>query len=139
VRLRLYTDGASRGNPGPAGIGFVLVRPDDGQVVAEEGACLGRATNNEAEYRALAAGLARALALGAEAVEVCSDSELLVRQLTGRYRVREPRLQALAEEVRRLLAALPGGFEIRHVPREQNRRADALANRALDAGRRAPG
>lgn len=133
LTLRLHTDGASRGNPGPAGIGVVIERADDGAVVAELGEYLGRATNNAAEYRALLAGLTRALELGAVAVEVCSDSELMVRQLEGRYQVRSADLAPLLQQARRLLGRFPGGSRIAHVPRGRNRRADALANAAIDA------
>jgi len=140
--LRLHTDGASRGNPGPAGAGVVLER--DGVVVAELSAYLGHTTNNVAEYQALLAGLQRALELGASGVEVVSDSELMVRQLQGRYQVRSPSLVPLLREARRLLQRFPDGHRIVHTAREGNARADALANQAIDAAlgrpaRRLPG
>ncbi len=130
ARLRLHVDGASRGNPGEAGFG-VHVAADDGSEVASLYGYLGRATNNVAEYQALLHGLRFALDRGAREVEVFSDSELLVRQLAGRYRVKHPGLQPLFREARGLLARFESA-RVRHVPREQNREADALANRAVD-------
>jgi ribonuclease HI len=128
--LILHVDGASRGNPGEAAFGVHVAGPG-GETRAELYAPIGRATNNVAEYRALVHGLKWALAHGARSVEVFSDSELLVRQMSGRYRVKSPGLRSLHQEA----AALVSRFDsarIRHVPREQNREADALANRALD-------
>ena len=127
----LMADGAARGNPGPAAYGFVLVAPD-GQAVAEEGAVLGRATNNVAEYEGLLAGMERALALGVRRLAVKLDSELVVRQMSGQYRVKNAGLKPLfarAQGLRERFDAVT--FE--HVRREANRRADELANRALDA------
>lgn len=123
-------DGASRGNPGEAAIGCV-VRDPSGEVRGRIGRRLGRATNNQAEYRAAVAGMESALALGARAVELRLDSELIVRQLEGRYRVRKAELIPLFERLREL-AGRCERFAVRHVPREQNREADALANGALD-------
>jgi ribonuclease HI len=128
--LRLHVDGASRGNPGEAGFG-VHVTGDDGSEVASLYGYLGRATNNIAEYQALLNGLRFALARGASRVEVFSDSELLVRQIDGRYRVKNPGLQPLHREAKDLLARFERA-QVVHVPREQNREADALANRAVD-------
>jgi ribonuclease HI len=128
--LRLHVDGASRGNPGEAGFG-VHVTGDDGSEVASLYGYLGKATNNVAEYQALLHGLRFALARGASRVEVFSDSELLVRQVEGRYRVKSPGLQPLHREARGLLARFER-TRIVHVPRERNREADALANRAVD-------
>jgi ribonuclease HI len=128
--LQIHVDGASRGNPGEAGFGVHVSAPDGG-TIAELYGYLGRATNNVAEYQGLLHGLRWAVARGAKAVEIFSDSELLVRQMTGRYRVKNPGLQPLHHEAE----ALAGRFahlRIRHVPREENREADALANRALD-------
>ena len=127
----LYADGAARGNPGPAAAGYVL---DDGagQPVAAGGIALGRATNNVAEYKALLAGLARALELGVPAIDVRMDSELVVRQMGGIYRVKNEGLKPLFAEAQALARRFER-FTIRHVPREQNARADAEANRALDA------
>jgi ribonuclease HI len=128
--LRLHVDGASRGNPGEAGFG-VHVTGDDGSEVASLYGYLGKATNNVAEYQALVHGLRFALARGASSVEVFSDSELLVRQIGGRYRVKNPGLQPLYREATSLLARFER-TRVVHVPRERNREADALANRAVD-------
>lgn len=133
-RLICYVDGASRGNPGPSAIGVVFFasQEQDAEPLLEWGAGLGCATNNTAEYQALLSGLAKALDLGARTVLVRSDSELLVRQMTGRYRVRQPHLQVLHRQAKQL----ESGFEqvsYEHVPRNQNARADRLANQALDA------
>lgn len=128
--LVLHIDGASRGNPGEAGYG-VHVTTSDGRELAGLYGYLGEATNNVAEYQALVHGLRYARARGARRVLVYSDSELVVRQIEGRYKVKHPGLAGLHAEARRLLA----GFEsasLRHVRREQNREADRLANRALD-------
>jgi ribonuclease HI len=135
--LRLHVDGASRGNPGEAGFG-VHVTGDDGSEIASLYGYLGRATNNVAEYQALLHGLRFALARGATRVEVFSDSELLVRQIDGRYRVKNPGLQPLHREARGLLARFERA-QVVHVPREQNREADALANRAVDERGSSPG
>jgi ribonuclease HI len=128
--LRLHVDGASRGNPGEAGFG-VHVTSEDGREVASLYGYLGRATNNVAEYQALLHALRFALARGASRVEVRSDSELLVRQVDGRYRVKSPGLQPLHREAKSLLARFERARVV-HVPRERNREADALANRAVD-------
>jgi len=128
--LRLHVDGASRGNPGEAGFG-VHVTGEDGSEVASLYGYLGTATNNVAEYQALVHGLRFALARGASSVEVYSDSELLVRQIDGRYRVKNPGLQPLHQEAKGLLARFERARVV-HVPREGNREADALANRAVD-------
>jgi ribonuclease HI len=130
----IHTDGGARGNPGPAGIGVVLAKPD-GQVVDRIHRYIGEATNNVAEYLALLAGLDRAQELGYRDVEVLSDSELLVRQLEGRYQVRHPKLRPLFEAARERIAGFEQ-FHIRHVPRAENAEADALANRGIDEGRR---
>ena len=132
---RIHIDGASRGNPGPAGIG-VLILGADGVVVERLHRGIGEATNNVAEYRALLLGLERTLALGVEDLEVRSDSELLVRQLQGRYRVKHPGLQPLYEASRKQIASFRR-FEVRHVPRELNAEADALANLGIDEETRA--
>ncbi|MDQ7857562.1 MAG: serine hydrolase [Armatimonadota bacterium] len=130
MKVRLFIDGAARGNPGPAALG-VVVQDGRGRVLAELGEALGEATNNVAEYRALLRGLEEAAARGATEVEVCTDSDLLVRQITGEYRVKSAHLIPLHGRALRAL----GGFrawQVRHVPREENAAADALANRALD-------
>ena len=124
----LHTDGAAKGNPGPAGAGFVLTT-ETGDTIAEGAIPLGHATNNFAEYKALIAGLTEALARAIPTVEVFSDSELMCRQLNGQYRVKSEGLIPLYQEVRRLAA----GFQIvkyTHVRRHLNERADALANEA---------
>lgn len=131
-------DGASRGNPGPAAYAVILRAPD-GRTLVEFSKPIGRASNNVAEYYALIAALDYAASHRIARLRVESDSELLVRQLQGRYRVRSTELRPLYERARRLVAALES-FSIHHVPREQNRAADRLANAALDrtAGGRAP-
>ena len=127
----LYADGASRGNPGAAAYGFVLLAPD-GTELAAEGEAIGRAPNNVAEYTALVRGLERALALGLRRLRVRMDSELAVRQMQGIYKVRNAGLQPLHATAQSLRAGF-AGFRIEHVPRADNARADALANAALDA------
>jgi len=123
-------DGASRGNPGPAAYAVVLRAPD-GRTLAEFSKAIGRASNNVAEYHALIAALEYAASHGIVRLRVESDSELLVRQFQGRYRIRSSELRPLYERARRLLGALEF-FSIHHVRREQNRHADRLANAALD-------
>ena len=130
-RVTVFIDGGSRGNPGPAAAGVVITAAD-GAVLHEAGIYLGRATNNVAEYRGLLAGLQAAAAGGATDVEVVSDSELLVRQMTGEYRVKNPGLAPLAAEARRLAGRFTA-CTFRHVRRELNLRADHLVNQALDA------
>lgn len=126
----LYCDGASRGNPGLAGAGVVLIDPN-GDIREELREFLGQATNNVAEYRGLLLGLKRARDLGVKKMRVCSDSELLVRQINGSYRVKQPHLLILWQEARRELQQF-AAFEVTHVPRELNREADRLANEAID-------
>lgn len=129
---RLFTDGASRGNPGLAAAGIVLYGGPGGGELHREGRALGILTNNQAEYRALLLGLAAARRLGVERLEIAMDSELIVRQLEGRYKVKHPQLKPLYEEARLALAAFTG-WRVRHVPRAENALADALANAALDS------
>jgi ribonuclease HI len=131
-RWVVYSDGASRGNPGPASIG-AAVYDSGGHEVHGVSRRIGRATNNEAEYRAAIAGLEAALALGARDVELVMDSELVVRQLNMRYKVRNPSLRRLFGRIKDLQWRF-ASFEVRHVRREQNRRADELANLAFDGG-----
>ena len=128
--LRLHVDGASRGNPGEAGFGVHVSSPDGRELAGLYG-YLGKATNNVAEYQALLHGLRFALERGAREVDVFSDSELLVRQIGGRYRVKNPGLQPLFREAQSLLARFERA-RVTHVPRERNYEADALANRAVD-------
>jgi ribonuclease HI len=132
--MRAHIDGASRGNPGPAGIGVLFLGPD-GAVVERLHRGIGEVTNNVAEYAALLLALERAAAMGVKDLEVYSDSELLVRQLLGRYQVRHPALRPLYASARERIAGLRH-FAIHHVPRELNVEADTLANRGIDeAGR----
>jgi ribonuclease HI len=131
VPVRLFTDGGARGNPGPAAYGFVL-EDEEGQVVAAEGEAIGVATNNVAEYSGLIAGLRRAIELQLDELEVVSDSELMVKQMRGEYRVKNEALRGLSLEAGRLAREL-GHVEYRHVRRAQNELADRLVNEALDA------
>jgi ribonuclease HI len=128
-RLIVYTDGASSGNPGPASIGAVI-KDGRGRVIGRISRHIGYATNNQAEYRAIIAALEEATRLGAEEVDIKSDSELVVKQLKGRYRVKKASLRPLYQEVVQLAISLKA-FSIAHIPREQNREADRLANQAL--------
>ena len=124
-------DGGARGNPGPAAIAAVLADPD-GEVIEERWESIGSATNNVAEYRALLLGIERARELGAGEVELIGDSELVVRQVRGEYRVKDAALRELHGRVREALAEFDR-WSIRHVRREANERADQLVNEALDA------
>jgi len=132
VKARLFTDGGARGNPGPAASAFVLEQ-DDGTVLDARGEAIGVATNNVAEYRALLAGLRRAHELGVDDLEVVSDSELLVKQMRGEYRVKNAALRTLSIEAAELGRQV-GRVVYTHVRREQNELADRLVNEALDAG-----
>jgi ribonuclease HI len=132
-RHTLRTDGGARGNPGPAGAGFVL-EDGSGVVVRSGGRFLGTATNNVAEYEALLWGLATALDHGVTDLRVCADSELVVRQLTGVYRVKNEGLRPLFVRAQVLLKRF-GACEVVHVRREMNAAADALANQAMDERR----
>ncbi len=131
MKARLFTDGGARGNPGPAAYGFVL-EADDGTVLAAEGEAIGEATNNIAEYNGLIAGLRRAVELAVPNVEVVSDSELMVKQMRGEYRVKNSALRELHDEATRLARKLVH-VEYRHVKRAHNELADRLVNEALDA------
>lgn len=129
MKLIINTDGLSKNNPGPAAIGAIL-KDTRGKVVATVSKAIGVATNNEAEYRAIVAALEKALKLGAEQVELRSDSELVVNQLNGRYKIKSTALRPFYLQVAQLL----GQFEkvaVTYVPREQNTEADKLANQAL--------
>jgi len=130
VKARLSTDGGARGNPGPAAFAYVL-EAEDGTTLAAHGEPIGVATNNVAEYRALVAGLAKAAELGVDELDVVSDSELMVRQMTGVYRIKNEALRELSLEAARLARKL-GRVEYRAVRREQNELADRLVNEALD-------
>jgi ribonuclease HI len=128
-RFIIYTDGASSGNPGPAAIGAVI-KDGQGRVVSRISRTIGRATSNQAEYRAIIAALEEAARLGAGAVDIKSDSELVVKQLNGRYRVKKATLRPLYQKVVQLVGSLEA-FTITHIPRTQNREADRLAGKAL--------
>jgi ribonuclease HI len=127
---RLYTDGAARGNPGPAGAGAVIVNPD-GHIVAKIGKFLGDSTNNVAEYMGLILGLKRAKAMGIKELDVFSDSELLVKQIAGDYAVKAEHLRPLHDEAKALIKGF-SLIQLRHIPREENEQADAMSNRAID-------
>jgi ribonuclease HI len=129
-RLRLYSDGAARGNPGPSGAGAVLIEPG-GQVIARLGKYLGHQTNNYAEYMGLILGLKHAKTLGAKEIEIFADSELLIRQLGGRYQVKSSTLRPLYEEAVKLLNDF-SRVKLVHVPREMNALADEMSNKAID-------
>ena len=131
MRATLFTDGGARGNPGPAAYGYVL-EADDGTLLAAHGERIGIATNNVAEYRALIAGLEKALELGLDQVGVVSDSELLVKQMTGEYRVKNEALRQLNSEASRVARRI-GDVSYTAVRREHNELADRLVNEALDA------
>ena len=127
----LYTDGASRGNPGPAAIGAVI-KDGQGRVLARISKRIGRTTNNQAEYRAVIAALEEAVRLGVAGVEIKSDSELVVEQINGRYRVKNPGLKPLYRQVKELQSSFQS-CTIANIPRRQNMEADGLCNAALDA------
>ena len=131
MKARLSTDGGARGNPGPAAYGYVL-EAEDGSVLAAHGETIGVATNNVAEYRALVAGLEKAAALGVDELEVVSDSELLVKQMRGEYKVKNAALQELNAAAEALAARL-ARVTYTAVRREHNELADRLVNEALDA------
>lgn len=130
VRTRLFTDGAARGNPGPAGAGAVIISPD-GHIVAKVGKFLGDSTNNVAEYMGLILGLKRAKAMGIKELDVLADSELMVKQLSGEYAVKADHLKPLHLEAEALLKGF-ADVTVRHIPREENAQADAMSNRAID-------
>jgi ribonuclease HI len=132
--LRICTDGGSRGNPGPSGIGVVIEQAETKEVLEQHKKFLGVTTNNQAEYQAVILGLARCLALGATQVEVVADSELLIKQARGEYRVKNPDLQERFREMKFLERQI-GRVSYRHVRREFNKMADSLANQAMDERR----
>ena len=131
MRATLSTDGGSRGNPGPAAYAYVL-EAADGTVLAAHGEAIGVATNNVAEYSALIAGLEKALEVGVSELEVISDSELMVKQMRGEYRIKNEALRDLSRQASRLAAGL-GSVSYKAVRREHNKLADQLVNEALDA------
>lgn len=130
LSCRLFTDGASRGNPGEAGAGIVLLDDDNQELVARS-LYLGKSTNNVAEYKALILGLETATQLGCSRLAIFMDSQLIVRQVQGRYKVKNAGLKPLFDEVKGLLANI-NSWSIDHIPRAQNKRADELANRGID-------
>jgi ribonuclease HI len=132
-KLVINVDGAARGNPGPGAIGAVL-KDENGNTLGRISRTIGTATNNQAEYRAIIAALEKAISLGAGQVVVKSDSELVVNQINGRYKIKNTVLRPLYQQVVRLAGSLES-FAITSVPREQNAEADALANKALDRAR----
>jgi len=138
VRLLIHTDGAARGNPGPAGAGAILRDADSGEVVAEIAEGLGRATNNVAEWTAVRLGLEEARRLGATRVDLRMDSQLVARQITGIYRVKHPDLQPIHAAVIGLLRGFEG-YTVGHIPRELNKDADRLSNVAIDGWGEAEG
>lgn len=131
LKARLHTDGGARGNPGPAGIGVVL-RDADGEVIGEIARPLGISTNNEAEYQALIAGLELAIEQGVTELEVLIDSQLVVSQVSGDWKIRKEHLRPLAVKARALLNRFDRAT-LSHVEREKNAEADRLANQAMDA------
>ena len=131
MRAKLWTDGGARGNPGPAAYAYVL-EAEDGTVLAAHGEAMGVATNNVAEYSALIAGLGRAVELAVGELEVVSDSELMVKQMRGEYRVKNATLRELSVRAARLAREL-GSVRYTAVRREHNELADRLVNEALDA------
>ncbi len=126
----IFADGASRGNPGPAAIG-VTIKDKKGKLITFISQRIGRATNNQAEYRAIIAALEEAIRLGAKQVDIKTDSELVVKQIGGEYRVKKATLKPLYQQVKQLQGLLKS-FTITHILRQQNIEADKLANRALD-------
>ncbi len=133
MHLTIRTDGGARGNPGPAGIG-VVIEDETGKILEEHAKYLGEMTNNQAEYRAVILGLERALDLCATSVEVVTDSELLVRQMNGEYRVKHLELAQRYLQIKNLEIRLGGHVRYRHVRREANKHADKLSNIAMDEG-----
>ncbi|HET6830222.1 MAG TPA: ribonuclease HI family protein [Solirubrobacterales bacterium] len=131
MKLTVHVDGGARGNPGPAAIAAVVSDPD-GEVIDSVSQVIGRATNNVAEYRALILGVERAAELGATEVDVVGDSELIVKQVRGEYKVKNPDMKPLHAAASAALARLDS-WSIRHVKRELNAEADRLVNEALDA------
>jgi ribonuclease HI len=138
VSIRLFVDGAARGNPGPSGVGVVVLDPDE-RVLARYSAYIGRRTNNQAEYEGLIAALRIAACFVTDSTRILMDSELVVRQVSGEYKVKNPGLKALHDRAMRLLRELPA-VTVEHVGRSANAPADGLANEAIDRyARRVPG
>jgi ribonuclease HI len=131
TRVLIHTDGAARGNPGPAGAGALLQDAETGETLAEIARFLGERTNNYAEWTAVELALLRARELGADAVDLRTDSELVARQIAGRYRVKHPDLKPIHARVMAMLGDLRA-YTVGHVPRERNLDADRLSNVAID-------
>ena len=132
MKVVVEADGGSRGNPGPAGYGAVVLDSVSGEVLAERSEGLGVVTNNVAEYRGLIAGLRAALELGADEVDVRMDSKLVVEQMSGRWQVKHPAMRPLVTEAGALVRQI-GAVRFSWIPRARNKRADKLANLAMDA------
>ncbi|RPI03156.1 MAG: ribonuclease HI family protein [Ignavibacteriae bacterium] len=131
MTILAYTDGASRGNPGESGVGIVL-KDEQGNVITSQYGYIGTATNNIAEYTALALCLKLVQTTKCSSLVVHSDSELMVRQLNGQYKVKDAGLKKHFQQIQNILGASPFQFNITHIPREKNREADELANRGID-------
>lgn len=131
MKLTIFTDGGARGNPGPAGIGVVI--KSDGKTIKEYGRYIGETTNNQAEYQALVSALQSAKELGGTEIELFMDSELIVKQLKGEYRVRDADLAPLFLKVHNLRAGFKKFF-VAHIRREKNKEADKMVNEAIDRG-----
>jgi len=129
-KVIIHTDGASRGNPGPAAIG-ATIKDERSRLISSISQRIGRTTNNQAEYRAIITAMEKAISLGAKQVDILSDSQLVVRQINGTYRVKKTTLKPLYQQVKQLQGLLEG-CTITHIPRQQNIEADTLANQALD-------
>ncbi len=129
-KLLLSTDGGARGNPGPAGAGWVI-KDENGAIILEHGQYLGETTNNVAEYTALIEALKSSKTLGGTDLEISMDSELIVKQMLGEYKIKQPHLQELAAKVKRLLAEFDN-YSFKHILREFNKEADRMVNQAID-------
>lgn len=127
----LYTDGGARGNPGPAATGIVI-KDESNKTIAAYGEYLGNTTNNIAEYSALISALKKAKTLGGTKVICRADSKLVIEQVSGRWKVKEPHLQTLVLEAYTLLQGFKNGYSLQHIPREKNKEADAEVNKVLD-------
>ena len=137
MTILAYTDGASRGNPGESGVGIIL-KDKSGNVIASQFGYIGKVTNNIAEYTALAACLKLVQATNCSHLVVHSDSELMVRQLNGQYKVKDAKLKRHFQHIQKILVASPFQFKIKHVPREKNQEADELANRGIETKKMLP-
>lgn len=127
----IYTDGGARGNPGPAATG-IIIKDETGKTITHYGEYLGKTTNNIAEYSALISALKKAKSLGATKVTCYADSKLVIEQVSGRWKVKEPHLQTLVLEAYKLLQTFTDGYSLKYIPREKNKEADAEVNKVLD-------